>query len=95
MMSYVTMDYKFLNKVVEQIVSETNYIDGEKYMDIPWLKHKLTKDIFIQRLIYLSELGVPYPFSYHCKCIYVLNDEEIEYVWNEYEQDIKDKMNNG
>ena len=95
MMSYVTMDYKFLHKVVEQIVSETNYRDGEKYMDIPWLKHKLTKDIFIQRLIYLSELGVPYPFSYHCKSIYVLNDEEIEYVWNEYEQDIKDKMNNG
>jgi len=39
----------------------------------------------------------PFPsplFSEHCENVYALNDKEIDYVWKEYKDIIKDKMNN-
>ena len=30
----------------------------------------------------------------HCRDVYGLNDDEIEYVWKEYKQIIKDKIRN-
>ena len=73
------MDYKFLNKVVGQIVSETIIDYGEEIIVSPF--HPFT-------------LSHP-PFSDHCRDVYGLKEQEIKYVWKEYKQAIKDKMNNG
>ena len=90
------MGNNYLDKVVDQIVRETNHREGEKYMDIPWIKHKLTKTLFDQRLRYdksfRGKLNIPQPFTKHCKNIYGLNKEETGYVWNEYVQTIKDMI---
>lgn len=81
------MDYKFLNKVVSQILSETT-IDYEKERFLPpsfSSSSPLTLFSFF-----------PYPsFIIHCREVYGLNEDEVSYVWKEYRDIIKDKINNG
>ena len=86
------MDKKFLNKVVDQIVSETmlNHYMGE--IQFPFSSSS-----------YSPPLSHPFPsyfllpfyseYSKHCRDVYGLNDDEIEYVWKEYRGIIKDKIN--
>ena len=83
------MDKKFLDKVLDQIVSETE-IDYEKgIIHFP----------FINRSLFASVFSPSFPpslslhFFKHCRDVYGLNDEEIEYVWKEYKRIIKDKIN--
>jgi hypothetical protein len=97
------MDKKFLDKVVDQIVSETR-IDHEwgeiqipfsdLSLDIPHslLLHHLDFHDFYVHLFFDDFL---FPFSDHCNNVYGLNIEEIEYVWEEYKHIIIDKINNG
>jgi len=76
------MDYKFLNKVVDQIVSETKIKVGrKKKYRLPFLFYP-----------FHSFLAIKTPFFNHCKDVYGLNEQEIEYVWNEYKKIIKDKI---
>ena len=90
----LTMDYKFLNKVVEQIVSETE-VHHEKNC-LPQIKVPYQpKNIIVSQYIHLFSVKLKNTFNQHCKSIYGLNDEEVDYVWNEYELYIKDKVNNG
>ena len=69
------MDKRFLNKVLDQIVSETRIDYVKERVNVPFL--------------------LPFPFFDHCESVYGLNEEETRYVWNEYVQTIKDKINNG
>lgn len=90
------MDKKFLNKVIEQIVSETK-VHREKncllQIDVPYQP----KNILIPHLpptpfhLLLSVLRIG-PFTKHCRDVYGLNEEEIEYVWKEYKDIIRDKI---
>ena len=84
------MDKKFLNRVVEQIISETriDYRGGGKIFT-PFLSHPSLIFLIICDTIIRSH------FTKHCRDVYGLNKEEIEYVWNEYKHIIKDKVNNG
>ena len=68
------MDYKFLHKVVDQLVYETT-IDYEN-----------------DRIF--TPLSSPSSFLKHCKEVYGLNEQEIEYVWKEYRDIINDKIGN-
>ena len=78
------MDKKFLNKVLDQIVSETE-IDDSEVVRFPFPPYSFP----------LSTLFLVSPFfPKHCRNIYGLNKEEIEYVWNEYRQIVKDKIRN-
>lgn len=83
------MNKKFLNKVTDQLVSETE-VDSEK------------EEIYFQFLpldeIYgINSFHIPYfdivtiytQFLNHCRDVYGLNDDEIDYVWDEYENTIK------
>ena len=92
------MDKKFLNKVVSQIVSETR-IDHYKYYVYSPFAPPYTSLIFLQNpppfSSSLSPSFVPDLFIKHCEYVYGLNKGEIEYVWNEYKQIIKEKLNNG
>tara|TARA_B110000285_G_scaffold5637_1_gene5983 strand:- start:179 stop:442 length:264 start_codon:yes stop_codon:yes gene_type:complete len=86
------MDYKFLNKVLGQLMSETRmdyeYMGGRIF--IPFLPSFTLFSIFpISFSSYFTH------FSEHCESVYGLNKEETKYVWNEYRGTIKDKINNG
>ena len=89
------MDYKFLNKVVAQILSETTIdYDEERFLppfsSIPSLSPNYSFPISS-----LSPFS-PYPsFIIHCEEVYGLNKDEVEYIWKKYKKIIKDKIGNG
>ncbi len=67
------MNNKFLDKVCDQIISETRVIDNKLYTPF----HQLSSFLFFVPL-----------FSSHCKEVYSLNEQEIEYIWKEYKKGI-------
>jgi hypothetical protein len=79
------MDNKFLHKVVDQIVRETRIDYDRKVIETPF---SLTSYPFLAPSFSLSS------FSFHCRDVYGLNYEEMEYVWVEYREIIKDKIKN-
>ena len=76
------MDKKYLDKVVDQIISETE-IDYEKEK----VYTSFSPFLFLPPSSFFLSL-----FTTHCKEVYGLNYEETEYVWNEYKEIIKDKI---
>ena len=81
------MDKRFLDKVVDQIVSET-MID----YDMGKIQFPFSSFSFSFRFsLFLSPISSSF-FSDHCKDVYGLNEEETEYVWKEYNEIIKDKI---
>jgi hypothetical protein len=93
------MDNKFLDKVVDQIVSET--IIGDNPISVRrkiFVTFSFTP-IFLSSFLPGSHSTSPFPplyilFTQHCEEIYGLNKDETEYVWNEYKQIIKGKIKN-
>jgi len=69
------MDYKFLHRVIDQIVSETKLDYDKEIVNYPFTFYKSS---------------LLHSFSSHCKNVYGLNKEEIDYVWSEYKRIIKD-----
>ena len=91
MMNYVTMDYKFLNRVVDQLVRETR-IDYDKeriYFLLLSFKFYL---LFTTNTFILYQSSIFKTFFLHCRDVYGLNNEEIEYVWKEYRNIINEKI---
>ena len=88
------MDKKFLNKVLDQIVSETriDYEWGEIQIPFSDLSIDIPHSLLLHHLDFHPFLFL---FSDHCKNVYGLNKEETEYVWEEYKHIIIDKINNG
>ena len=90
------MDYKFLDKVVDQIVSETRINNENRRLYTPYLSSSLqTTSLFFSLLPLPFNLFLSFftSFSTHCKDVYGLKDEqEIRYVWDKYKQIIKDKF---
>jgi hypothetical protein len=82
------MDYKFLNKVVDQIISETRIDYDMEEIQFPFFL-PLVRSLLTFALLHLS-----LPFSKHCRDIYGLNEEETIYVWKEYREIVKDKIDN-
>jgi hypothetical protein len=89
------MDKKFLHRVIDQIVYETKIgynksggrIDFPFYsfpFKIPDLYHHIDPSIIPP---FLGDY-----FSNHCKDVYGLNDDEVKYVWNRYEDIINYKI---
>ena len=81
------MDYKFLNKVMEQILRETDIFEdrGHIFVNYPFT---IYGGISINLPVGING------FVEHCKEVYGLNDDEVKYVWNEYRNIIKDKIEN-
>jgi len=83
------MDKEYLNKVIDQLVSETridyNELSPTLYTPFPYPPLILSFSTF-------SSLVLFYSFSKHCKEVYGLNEDEVSYVWNEYKNIIKDKI---
>ena len=76
-------DNIFLDKVIEFIVKDTkiDYDKGRVHLSFSPLS--------------FPSFSLPSPpFSSYCKNVYGLTDQEIEYMWKEYTDIIKDKVEN-
>ena len=80
------MKNNYLDKVVDQIVSETRIDYDKEKLHTPFPDPLVSSSIYY---IYPSSY-----FSHHCKEVYGLNDDEVNYVWDEYRNIIKDKIEN-
>ena len=85
------MDKGFLNKVVDQIVSETridyNELSPTLYAPFPYPPLIISFSTFPPRFLFSS-------FTKHCVEVYGLNDDEVGYVWDRYRYIIKNKIEN-
>ena len=85
------MDKKFLNKVLDQIISEKridyNELSPTLYTPFPYPPLILSFSTFPPSFLFSY-------FTKHCRDVYGLNKEEIGYVWVKYKDIIKDKINN-
>ena len=74
------MNNKFLDKVIEQILSETRIMGDKVYTDFFLLPFPFPFSILSGYL--------PSSFYIHCKEVYSLNKEETDYVWEKYKERI-------
>ena len=79
------MNNKFLDKVIEQILSETRIMGDKVYTDFFLLPYPFPFSILSGYL--------PSSFYIHCKKVYSLNKEETDYVWVKYKKGIIDLIN--
>ena len=87
------MDYKFLNKVLDQLVRETEIDKNRGVIESPFFSfiwvYNFLNHISSSSLFFLRS------FVDHCRDVYGLNLEETEYVWKDYRETIIVKINNG
>lgn len=81
------MNKEYLHKVLNHIVSETimDYDEEEAYP--PFAP-------FSSSFLLLLSSFLSIPFLEHCEEVYGLTEPEIEYIWEEYKQIIRDKIEN-
>jgi hypothetical protein len=79
------MDYRFLNKVVEQIMSETTIDYDRKIVSNSSIALYLK---FTNLLGSFFSSSYTYGFMIQCMDVYGLNEQEIEYVWRIYKDSI-------
>ena len=82
------MNNKFLDKVCDQIISETRVIDNKLYTPSSSTSTYLSLPF---SLSFFFSFSLP-SFSSHCKKVYSLNEQEIDYVWNEYKKGVTTLM---
>jgi len=94
------MDKRFLHKVVGQLIRETEIDRYKKKVYFPFLSFDFS-------FFLLFPTNSPYDLSFslsstsifsffkHCREIYGLTDDEIDYVWNEYINSITYLIKNG
>lgn len=102
------MNKEFLNRVLEQLVNETildykkerispSFFPPTPYSSLSFsfsLPFPLSTPSFpTTHPLFFTVAPSPVSFSRHCKNVYALNEQEIKYVWEEYKNTIKDKMN--
>ena len=80
------LNNKFLNKVCDQIMSETSIIDNK--LHAPFTR----RFPLLSLLLSLPSTYSFSSFSSHCKDVYSLNEQEIDYVWNEYRKGLTTLM---
>ena len=81
------MDKKYLHKVIEQIIYETEVSNGEVYF--PFLSGGVPRKVLSPTRI-LSYLL--YNFTYHCREVYGLNDDERLLAWGKFKNEYFDKF---
>ena len=94
------MDKGFLNKVLGQIVRETE-INGVEERVYPPNSNDTNSYSFPAipfGSLFSLDLVYPFPlptfFYLHCRDVYGLNNEESKYVWEEYKRIIINKIKN-
>ena len=87
------MDKKFLDKVLDQIVNETTIDYDKERVNVPFLPSLPPFSLPLSSSLFIFS-PTSFRFFEHCESVYGLNEEETRYVWNEYVQTIKDKIEN-
>jgi len=90
------MDKRFLHKVVGQLIRETEIDRYKKKVYFPFFLSLFS----LSFLLFSSPSILSFPsllssFYKHCRDIYGLNDDEIDYVWEEYRNSIIYLIKNG
>ena len=86
------MDNKFLDKVYEQIISETMIKDNK--LHTTFFLHPSVVPHYSYSVLSPPSPSFLFSFLSHCKEIYGLkNEQEIEYVWEEYKGEIVSIIN--
>jgi len=85
------LDKKFLDKVCEQIISETRIDDDKLYLPFPFLPFLPFSSLSPPNISFYPSYLYSF-FSYHCKDVYGLNEQEEDYVWNRYKVEITTLM---
>jgi len=80
---------KYIDKVIGSLVRGTKMDYVNKRFSFPFFFSSSVP------FPYFRSYTLPLSFSTHCKNIYGLTEKEIEYVWKEYKDIIKDKIKNG
>ena len=80
------MNKEFLNKVLYQILSETRINNDKIYT--PFLDFLLSWPILPCSRSYFHNPSPSYSFSCHCKEVYSLKNDEVEYIWDKYKEEI-------
>ncbi len=92
------MNKKYLNKVVNQLVSETNIDYDKERVFAPFISTSpLPLSPFSplhSNILPFSHLPLPSTFAIHCNTIYGITYHEIDYIWDQYKSIISDKINN-
>ena len=89
------MDKNYLNKVLDQIVRETTIDYENDRIFTPFSPNSLPVSLLLSNRKNNIWNTSPLPHRLlrrHCKEVYGLNDDEVNYVWNEYKKIIKDKL---
>ncbi len=79
------MNYKYLNKVVDILVSETTITGGVVSVPYPLPTYLNTPFTYYTTLL-------PSNFSSFVIEVYGLTEEEVKYVWEQYRNIIYDKI---
>ena len=85
------LDNKFLDKVCDQIISETRVNNDKIY--IPFLYFLLSWPILPCSRSYFHNPSPSYSFSCHCKEVYSLKNDEVKYIWTKYKEEVKTIIN--
>lgn len=89
------MDYKFLDKVLDQIVYETEIDYENDRIFTPFSPNSLPVSLLLSIVKDWNTSPLLHRLlRRHCKEIYGLNNDEVRYVWGEYKNIIKDKIDN-
>ena len=95
-MNYVTMDNKFLDRVIDQLVRETRIDYENDRIFTPFSPNSLPVSLLLSIVKDWNTSPLLHRLlRRHCKEVYGLNDDEIDYVWVKWRDTIKDKINNG
>ena len=92
---------KYLDKVLNSLIKETNIDFNMETINMPFFHpfHAYSFESyyfpFLFSLFSSSYSTVPPPFTEHCRDVYGLNDDEIDYLWIDYKTIINNKINNG
>ena len=89
------MGNNYLDKVVDQIVSETTIDYENDRIFTPFSPNSLPVSLLLSIVKDWNTSPLLHRLlRRHCKEIYGLNNDEVDYVWNEYKNIIKDKIDN-
>lgn len=92
------MDNKYLDKVLNSLVRETNIDFNMETINMPFFHsfHAYPFESYYVPLHLTPSLSfTPPSFTQHCRDVYGLNDDEIDYLWIDYKTIINNKINNG
>ena len=93
------MDKRFLDKVIDQIVSETKIDYRMGKVQFPFIRQQASYPAYSLSLLRSPNFTFSSTFILalikQCIEVYGLNMEEVEYVCDEYKEIIIDEINNG